>query len=108
MPLIERYREIECVASEMLAAGRAGDWTRVGDLGTTIRSLADGVARAGGPEALDPGQQMERLQIMKRLVVLDGELRRLADPTNGWLDAMFGTAPGDGAAPHDGSAPRSA
>lgn len=105
---MERYREIECVASEMLAAGRAGDWTRVGALGTTIRSLADGVARAGGPEALDPGQQRERLQIMKRLIVLDGELRRLSDPTSGWLDAMFGTAPSDDAAPRDGAAPHSA
>lgn len=89
MPLIDRYREIEGVACEMLEAGRAGDWTRVGDLGSTIRSLADDVARAGGSEALDAGERRERLRILTRLVVVDGELRRLCDPANARLDALF-------------------
>ncbi|HEY0878406.1 MAG TPA: flagellar protein FliT [Zeimonas sp.] len=89
MPLIDRYREIEGVACEMLEAGRAGDWTRVGDLGSTIRSLADDVARAGGPEALDAGERRERMRILTRLVVVDGELRRLADPASARLDSMF-------------------
>lgn len=102
MPLIDRYREIECAALEMLDAGRAGDWNRVGDLEATIRSLADGVAHAGGPQALDDEQRRERLRILRRLIVLDGDLRRLADPANGWLDSMF-----DGART-GGSLPRSA
>jgi len=89
MPLIDRYREIELVASEMLAAGRAGDWQRVGDLGSSIRSLADEIARAGGADALDAGQRRERMRILGRLVVVDGELRRLHDPASAWLDAMF-------------------
>ncbi|MCO5099828.1 MAG: hypothetical protein M9885_02855 [Burkholderiaceae bacterium] len=92
MPLIDRYREIELVASEMLAAGRAGDWQRVGDLGTSIRSLADEIARAGGADALDARQRRERMRILGRLVVVDGELRRLHDPTSAWLDAMFDPA----------------
>ncbi len=99
MPLIDRYREIEGVACEMLEAGRAGDWSRVGDLGNAIRSLADGVARAGGPETLDAEQRRERLRILKRLVVVDGELRRLSDPANARLDSMFGPAPRGGGAP---------
>lgn len=89
LPLIDRYREIEFVALEMLDAGRAGDWTRVGDLGSTIRGLADSVARAGGPEALDAEQRRERLRILRRLVAVDADLRRLSDPVNGWLDSMF-------------------
>lgn len=90
LPLIDRYREIEFVALEMLEAGRAGDWTRVGDLGSTIRTLAAGVARAGGPDALDAEQRRERLRILRRLVAVDADLRRLSDPVNGWLDSMFG------------------
>lgn len=101
-PLIDRYREIEYVALEMLDAGRAGDWNRVGDLETTIRSLADGVARAGGPEVLDDEHRRERLRILRRLILLDGDLRRLADPANRWLDSMF-----DDSGRHD-SSPRSA
>lgn len=89
MPLLERYREIEGVATEMLAAGRAGDWDRVGDLGTAVRSLADGIASAGGPGALDAAQQRERLRILRRLVILDGQLRRLGDRSCAWLDSMF-------------------
>lgn len=98
MPLIDRYREIEHVALEMLHAGRAGDWARVDALETTIRTLADGVARAGGPDALDPEQQRERLRILRRLVLLDGDLRRIADPENGWLDAIFDPRRNDGTA----------
>lgn len=89
LPVIDRYREIEFVALEMLEAGRAGDWARVGDLGSTIRTLADGVARAGGPDTLDAEQRRERLRILKRLVAVDADLRRLSDPVNGWLDSMF-------------------
>lgn len=99
MPLIDRYREIEHVAAEMLAAGRAGDWARVGDLGTAIRSLADGVTHAGVPDALDPEQRRERLRILRRLVMLDGELRRISDPASARLDSMFDTPPRGGASP---------
>lgn len=98
MPVIDHYREIESTASEMLEAGRAGNWTRVGDLETTIRTLADGIARAGGPDALDAEQQRERLRILRRLIVLDGELRRLADPVNAWVDSMFDAPSRDGGA----------
>ena len=97
-PMIDRYREIEHVALEMLDAGRAGDWARVGALETTIRTLADGVARAGGSDSLDAEHQRERLRILRRLVLLDGALRRIADPVNGWLDAMFDPRPNDGTA----------
>lgn len=99
MPLIQRYREIEYVALAMLEAGRAGDWARVGGLETEIRRLADGVARAGGPDALDGEQRRERLRILRRLVVLDGDLRRLADPMNRWVDSMFAAGVRDGT-PH--------
>lgn len=99
MSLIDRYREIEGVAAEMLDAGRAGNWARVGDLGTTIRSLADGIAHAGGPDGLDAGQQRERLRILRRLVVLDGELRRISDPACARLDSMFDAPRRDGASP---------
>lgn len=88
-PLLGRYIEIEDVAREMLEAGRAGNWTRVGDLQTTIRGLADGVARAGGAAALAPEEQRLRLLILKRLILLDGDLRRLAHPANRWLDEML-------------------
>jgi len=90
--LIDRYREIESVALEMLEAGRAGDWSRVGDLGSTIRTLADDVGRAGGPDALDAEQRRERLRILTRLVHVDADLRRLSDPASEWLDSMFGAA----------------
>lgn len=97
-PLIDRYREVESVALEMLEAGRAGDWTRVGALEITIRTLADGITRAGGPDALDAEQRRERLRILRRLVLLDGDLRRLADPVNGWLDTMLEARPNGGGA----------
>ena len=90
--LIDRYREIESVALEMLEAGRAGNWSRVGDLGSTIRTLADDVARAGAPDTLDAQQRRERLRILARLVAVDADLRRLSDPASAWLDSMFGAA----------------
>ncbi len=98
LPLIDRYREIEFVALEMLEAGRAGDWDRVGHLSSTIRTLADGVARAGGPEALDAEQRRERGRILRRLLAVDADLRRLSDPASAWLDSMFDAPPRNGGA----------
>lgn len=87
--LIEGYRAIENVAGEMLRAGRAGDWPKVRDLGAAIRDLGDGITQAGGPAALTPEQRRERMRILKRLILLDGELRHLSDPVAGWIDTMF-------------------
>lgn len=99
VPMIDRYRQIEGFAREMLEAGRAGDWVRVGKLEATIRSLADGIERAGGPAGLAPNEQRDRMRILERLVRLDGALRRLADPQNRWLDAMFDAGRGSRAEP---------
>lgn len=93
-PLLGRYLEIEEVAREMLEAGRADNWTRVGELQARIRTLADGVACAGGAAALPLQEQRLRMLILKRLILLDGDLRRLAHPTNRWLDQMFDTRGG--------------
>lgn len=99
VPMIDRYRQIESFAREMLEAGRAGDWVRVGDLEATIRRLADGIEQAGGPAGLAPHEQRDRIQILQRLVRLDGTLRRLADPQNRWLDAMFDAGRGSRTGP---------
>lgn len=100
IPLIDRYREIEYVALEMLDAGRAGDWPRVSALETTIRTLADGLARAGGADALDAEQQRERLRILRRLLLVDGDLRRLCDPACARLDSLFDSRARSGDASH--------
>lgn len=88
-PLLDRYLEIERVARHMLDAGRAGNWARVGELESTVRNLADCLAQAAGRNALSPAEDRERLRILRRIVLVDGDLRRLAQPSNAWLDDLF-------------------
>ncbi len=89
MILLDQYQKIEGAAVEMLRAARKEDWDRVAGLERAIRELADRLQRDAGRIALAPDERREQLRILRRLVLIDGDVRRLAHPWNRTLDAMF-------------------
>lgn len=96
-------RAVETNCLSMLDAARHDDWERVARLQALNDSMiAD--ARATGSEALAPARRREQLAILRRIVVIDGEIRRLREPWQRGLERLLATsrrpvAPGNAARP---------
>lgn len=90
--MLERYLEIETVARQMLQEARAEDWNRVAMRERAIRALADRLRADLDRLPLNRDQRRERLAIARRLIGIDADIRRLADPANRTLDALFDPA----------------
>lgn len=87
--LLDHYREIECAAARMLEAALDDDWPRVARIERAIRELADRLQAAAEHCELRGDERRERLRIVKRLLLLDAEVRRLADPSLHRLEALL-------------------
>ena len=90
MLLLEAYREIERIAERMLQAGRDDRWQEVQQHGQSIRCVADRIGRTIGQPRLGPEMRRERVRILRRLLSMDADLRRIADPATARIDAMLG------------------
>jgi hypothetical protein len=85
-------RAVEDACLTMLEAARRDDWERVACLqAATEPMIAD--ARRSADQALTPQQRREKLAIMRRIVLLDGEIRRLREPWQGGLERLFAPRP---------------
>lgn len=73
----------------MLSAARNEDWDNVARLERCVRDLADNLRRDADGFEIAPDERREQLRILRRLVLMDGDVRRLAHPWNRTLDAMF-------------------
>jgi flagellar protein FliT len=94
---LERDAIAACLAVEstcvrMLEAARVDDWDRVASLQATTEALLAG-ARSRPEAALAPAEQREKLAILRRIVILDGEIRRLREPWQGSLERLLAHRP---------------
>jgi flagellar protein FliT len=100
-PLLRYYRRIECETVQMLGAARLDDWQGVKRCESTIAELARELDLAKRTATLQPKEDQERMRILRRLVIADGEVRRLADPRSRGLDAMLASRAGPIALDHN-------
>lgn len=82
------YQRVEGLCQIMLEAARQDDWDRVADLERATRALIEGL-RARPQTTLPTAALREKLRIMKRILLIDGELRKLAEPWQDGLARMF-------------------
>lgn len=87
--LLSHYRRIECQTVQMLGAAQLDDWQGVRRCESKITELARELEQAKSDARLLPGEDRERLRILRRLVIADAEVRRLADPRSRRIDAML-------------------
>jgi len=93
--VLVRYRAAESSARQMLRAARQADWDRVSDCEARFRRLSQQPAAAAGIDDRLPADRMsaaahrERLRAIRRLILIDAEVRRLCDPQAAKLDAML-------------------
>ena len=103
--LLVRYRAAAVSARQMLAAAHDADWNRVSDCEARFRKLAQRREIGDQPQErrpqdrlqqdhrptdrLSPAAHRERLRAIRRLILIDAEVRRLCDPQAAKLDAML-------------------
>lgn len=89
--VIETYERILGFTHAMLSAARANDWDRVTELergcrGEVERLIALGDAR---PQLSEPLRD-RKLQIVRRVLADDAEIRRIAAPRMAELEQLIG------------------
>lgn len=87
--MLDHYRAIEGACIEMLEAARRDDWGHVSRLQMSSRGLIESLRGADQRIKLAGADQAEKFRILRRILVVDGELRHLAQPWLRDLDAMF-------------------
>ncbi len=80
--MLEHYRIIEQTSQKMLEAAQADDWDQVVRLESICTVLIAGLRRELRTHSLSAQDQADKIQIMKRILQRDAEIRVLAEP---WL-----------------------
>jgi len=88
-PLIDHYRSLEQACQRMLASAHAARWSDVDACRQACIPMIAQLKRAARTTSLTEDEQIERLQLMRRIVQMEGEVRRLSSPTDDWLARMF-------------------
>ena len=96
------YQELEALSIQMLEAARSNDWSQVTALEQSCRAHMNRLRALNAPESMDKVQRRERLKILKHIVEIDGEIRKLAHPWTGRVEALLtGVSPGPTKPLHD-------
>ena len=91
---LSSYQAVERACADMLAAARRDDWEAVSELRTACGTLIDSMRKPGPDDAPAAIDKKERFQILRRIVLLDGQLRQLSEPWVRNLDAMLSARQG--------------
>lgn len=76
--LLEHYRALESRAHAMLASAQAARWDDVRRERSDCQLLIAELEDAKRSQSLTPAENLERLRILKTIVLCDGQTRRLS------------------------------
>jgi flagellar protein FliT len=80
--LLERYEAIADASQRMLDAARAADWDEVARMEERCRLLIAALKAASLQQSLPPADNRRRMDLLRRILADDAEIRGRADP---WL-----------------------
>lgn len=80
--IVERYRRMADASQRMLDAARQDDWDRVCLVERECAGLVAELSTMGDLAPADPGLRRQKIDLMKRVLADDAELRLLSQP---WL-----------------------
>jgi len=86
--LIDYYKAIEDSSRKMLEAAKQEDWEQVVRFEGACAVLIEQLRARASSEALQPGQQLEKLKIMQRILKNDAMIRFLAGPLSDDAETM--------------------
>ncbi len=87
--LIAHYEAIAQASHAMLAAARADDWVRVGDLEDECRTLIARLQVVADGVPLNADEQQRRVQLLREILADDAEIRARSEPWLQELETMF-------------------
>jgi len=81
--LIQHYEQIAAASHSMLEASRIGDWDQVERLAVRCHEMIAALKRAAaGDEVLDAAEVARRMDLLRRILEDDAQIRVRAEP---WL-----------------------
>ncbi|MCA3220101.1 MAG: flagellar protein FliT [Burkholderiales bacterium] len=87
--LIAHYESIARASHAMLAAARAEDWARVGEIERECRALIAQLQAAAQSLSLSEDEQRRRVQLLRFILADDAEVRARSEPWLLELEQMF-------------------
>jgi flagellar protein FliT len=103
---LARYDALAGDCERMLEAARRGDWPEVAEIEAGTRGLIGDIrVRAAGVPLDAPGKR-RKFRILRDILLIDAQIRHLADPRAARLDALLDRVPVPAAA-HGAPAERS-
>jgi len=87
--LIDHYRTLETRAHAMLASAQAARWDDVRRERVDCQQLIAELEQAKRSQSLTPAENLERLRILKAIVLCDGQTRRLSSTRVNLFDEVL-------------------
>ena len=84
--MLRYYAALEYASEEMLQAARSGDWDAVCRLEGACSVVIARLRAISGTETFEPGEQPERVRILRSILANDAEIRRIGQPLPSFLD----------------------
>jgi flagellar protein FliT len=92
--LLGCYEVLESASAEMLQAARRGDWDSVCRLEAACCVMIARLRALAETDALRPGEQPERMRILRSILANDAQLRRICEPLPAFLESGSGAPAG--------------
>lgn len=87
--IVDRYRRMADASGRMLAAARQDDWDQVCSVERECTTLIAELSGMGDLAPSDPALRQQKVDLMKRVLADDAEIRLLTQPWLKKLDAML-------------------
>ncbi len=87
--IVERYRQMADASQRMLSAARQDNWDQVCAAEKECAHLIKELSGMGDLAPADPALRQQKVELMKRVLADDAEIRLLSQPWLKKLDAML-------------------
>ncbi len=104
-PLLEHYRALEAASQHMLAAARRERWDEVARIEQASKALIADLKDAARRHPMSRDDRTEKMRILHRIVLVDAEVRHLAQPWLASLDRVLSGRPPAASRPDHGAGP---
>lgn len=90
--IIATYENMLTVSGQMLEAAKSSDWDRLVDLEKHCRALAERLSAGGASPRLTGQLRQRKVEIIRRMLADDAEIRNLTQPWMAQLQQFLGSA----------------